>query len=314
MPAMKSKYNVGLALGGGGARGLAHIGVLKVLEREKIPVDLIVGTSMGAIIGAMYARYKNAEIVEQKVLEFLDEFLEKQPWLGVLYSSQREPKNSLFAELSNYVQRRYLGLKALTRISLEPKESLYEPLQNVLDSGNIENLKIPFAAVSLDILNGMPVVIDKGPIIEAVYASAAIEGVFPPLAYNGGLLADGGPVNMTPVEVAKDLGADRVIAVDVHQRIRKVEKFANGLEIIMRADNIGLDRLRLVDLAKADIVIAPSVATIHWANFAKARQCIRRGVQATEMMIPDIKKAIAGRRWLARMTNKIKLVFAEAPD
>lgn len=311
MSKIRKKYKLALALGGGGARGLAHIGVLKVLEQENIKIDLIVGTSMGAIVGGMYAQLHDADILESRTLEFLDEFLKKKQWIKVLDSTRKEAKNSLFTELSNYVQRRFLGLKALTKISLESKESLYKPLQSVLVDNNIEDTKIPFAAVSIDILNGIPVVLDKGPIIDAVYASSAIEGVFPPLDCNGSLLADGGPVNITPIEVARDLGAELVIAVDVYQKIRRVEKFANGLEVIMRADNIGLNRLRLIDLSQADVVISPSVTTIHWANFSKAKQCIRRGQQATEIIMPEIKNLLSRKKWFSRIKDSIKFLFED---
>lgn len=303
---MKNRYGLALALGGGGARGLAHIGVLKVLEREKVQVDLIVGTSMGSIVGAMYAQLQDAAAVEAKVLSFVDDFLRRRQWLNILSGNKNESKQSLLVELSNYVQKRYLGFKALTRISLETKDSLYDPLHKVLIDNNIEDNAIPFAAVCIDLLKGMPQVFSTGPIIDAVYASSAIEGVFPPLERDGMLLADGGPVNITPVQIAKELGAQRVIAVDVHQRIRKAERFANGLEVIMRADNIGLNRLRQIELALADVVISPNVRSIHWANFYKARECIRRGQQAARVAVPDIKVALQRKKWLLRLKENFR--------
>jgi len=311
MPKVKNQYELALALGGGGARGLAHIGVLKVLEREKIQVDLIVGTSMGAIVGAMYAQLKDAAAVEAKVLSFVDEFLRKRQWLNILSNNKSETRQSLLVELSNYVQKRYLGFKALTRISLETKNSLYDPLRKVLIDNDIEDNAIPFAAVAIDLLKGIPRVFSRGPIIDAVYASSAIEGVFPPLERDGMLLADGGPVNITPVQVAKELGAQRVIAVDVHQRIRKAEKFANGLEVIMRADNIGLDRLRQIELSLADVVISPNVRSIHWANFYKARECIRRGQQAARVAMPDIDAMIKRKTWLINLKENFRNYLLE---
>ena len=303
---MKNRYGLALALGGGGARGLAHIGVLKVLEREKVQVDLIVGTSMGSIVGAMYAQLQDAAAVEAKVLSFVDDFLRRRQWLNILSDNKSETRQSLLVELSNYVQKRYLGFKALTRISLETKDSLYDPLHKVLIDNNIEDNNIPFAAVCIDLLKGMPQVFSSGSIIDAVYASSAIEGVFPPLERDGMLLADGGPVNITPVQIAKELGARRVIAVDVHQRIRKAEKFANGLEVIMRADNIGLNRLRQIELAQADVVISPNVRSIHWANFYKARECVRRGQQAARVAVPDIRAMLQRKKWLPRLRENFR--------
>jgi len=303
---VNKKYKLALALGGGGARGLAHIGVLKVLERENIKFDLIVGTSMGAIIGAMYTQLPDAEAIETKALSFLDEFLEGKQWIKTLDPGLSADKPSLLTELSQYVQRRYLTLKALTRIALEPKESLYEPLKSVILDNNIEDNEIPFTAVSIDIVNGKPIVLSRGSIIDAVYASAAIEGVFPPLEYDGGLLSDGGPVNITPVEVALNLGARKVIAVDVFQKIRRVDKFVNGLEIIMRGDNIGLNRLRQIELAMADIVIYPEVSAIHWASFGRASECIELGRKAAEIKMPEIRKLLSRFAWLSKITGSWK--------
>jgi NTE family protein len=300
------KYKLALALGGGGTRGIAHIGVLKVLERENIEFDLIVGTSMGAIVGAMYSQLKNADKLESKVLDFLDEFLKGKQWIKIMDKEYREDKRSLLAELSIYIQRRILGLKALTKISLEHKEALYEPLQKVIIDSNIEDNKIPFASVSIDIHNGKQMVLDKGPTVDAVYASAAIEGIFPPLQHEEGVLSDGGPINMTPVDVALGLGAEKVIAVDVHQRISPVDKFANGIEVIMRADSIGLDRLHQIELSKADIVIEPEVSDIHWASFGRARECIRLGQLAAETTLPDIKMMLAKRKWLLKFKRWLK--------
>jgi NTE family protein len=309
MPEVKKKYRLALALGGGGARGLAHIGVLKVLEREKVDIDLIVGTSMGAVVGAMYVQYRNAEVIQSKILSFLDDFIEKKQWLKVLSNKQKGSKHSLFTELSYYIQRRYLEIKTLTRASLEDKDALYEPLKNILIDNDIEDNQVSFAAVSLDLLKGVPVVLDKGSIIDAVYASSAVEGIFPPLEYNGGLLADGGPVNITPVEVAIKLGAEKVIAVDVPHGFHRMEKFNNGLEIMMRADSIGLRRLREIELSLANIVIIPNVSAIHWANFTKASQCIWRGELATQEMMPQIRTALAKKGWLVKVKDRLKQFF-----
>jgi NTE family protein len=308
------KYKLALALGGGGARGIAHVGVLKVLQRESINIDLIVGTSMGAIIGGLYCQLGDALAVEKSVLAFVEKYVQEKRWIDILNTQHEESKKSLLAELSSHVQRRYMGLKALTRIALEPKESLYEPLQNILIDNNIEDNKIQFAAVSLNLVTGETAVLTEGSIIDAVYASSAIEGVFPPLEKNGAFLADGGPVNITPVVVARNMDARRILAVDVHQKIHKVAKFANGLEVIMRADNIGLNRLRQIDLAEADLVIAPNVGAIHWANFNKAQECIRRGEKAAEMMLPSLKKLIKGKSIFEQLKSGAKLLLKDLAE
>ena len=311
---MKHKYNLALALGGGGARGIAHIGVLKVLERENIKVDLIVGTSMGAIIGGLYSQVGDASVVEKKVLGFLDTFLENNRRIQLLSPQKSEEKQSLLNELSSYVEKGYFGYKALTRISLEPKETLFNPLKSLLIDNNIEDNPLPFATVSLDLYGGEMKVISSGSILNAVYASAAIGGVFPPLPLVGCFLADGGPISITPVDVARSLGAKYVIGVDVYEKVLKMESFANGLEIYKRSDDLGLNRLRQIELANADLVIAPSVGTIHWANFNKAYECIRRGEQAAEMMMPSLQNLLTEKNWYEQFIAKAKSFFENNPN
>lgn len=311
---MKMKYNLALALGGGGARGIAHIGVLKVLEDEGIKPDLIVGTSMGAIIGGMYAQLVDARAVEEKALNYIDRFTKEQRWMNMLNHHKKGNDKSLLAELSEYVQKRYIGFKALTNISIEPKESLYDPLKSILIDNAIEDCDIPFAAVSLDLISGETIVLRKGSVINAVYASSAIEGIFPPLKLNGGLLGDGAPVNITPVEVAKLLESKYVIAVDVHHRMQKMEKFSNGLEVIFRADNVGLNRLRQIELSNADVVIGPKVGSIYWADFNKARECIKRGEQAAKMMLPTIKRMLKKRGFLGQLKQGVQLLLQDLSE
>lgn len=313
MPKVDKTYNLAFALGGGGARGIAHIGVLKVLEREGVIPDLIVGTSMGAIIGGMYAQLLDAAAVEEKVLNFVDKFIQQQRWTSLL-NTQEESKKSLLSELSGYVQRKYIGFKALTNISLESKDSLYEPLTEILIDNAIEECKMPFASVALDLVSGETRVLRRGSIIDAIYASSAIEGIFPPLEYNGGLLGDGGPVSITPVEVARGLDSRFVVASDVHHRLKKIDKFANGLEVMLRADNLGLNRLRQIELSYADAVISPRVGAIHWASFNKARECIRRGEQAAEMMIPVIKKTLKQRNFFSQLKKGFKLLLKDLSE
>lgn len=289
---MKKKNKLTLALGGGGARGLAHIGVLKVLEREKIPIDLIVGTSMGAIIGGMYSQLRDARTIETRALSYIDNFVQNRRWVQLFKAQRNDGKPSLLEEISSYVQQKYIGFKALTQISLEPKDTLYKPLTNLLVDKNIEESRIPFAAISVDLISGDTKIFSRGPIIDAVYASSAIEGIFPPLELDGCYLADGGPVSITPVEIALQMRNQRVVAVDVYQEVQQVSTFANGLEVMLRADSLGLNRLRQIDLAQADYVIAPDLEDVGWADFDRARDCIKLGELAAEVALPAISRLL----------------------
>lgn len=276
---------------------MAHIGVLRVLQREGIMPDLIVGTSMGAVIGGMYAQVGDVAEVERKILSFINTFGVKAKWLNFLGEFDDKDRHDMFRDIAYYIKKRFAGFKALTRISLEDKKILYDPLSSFFSDEPIENCKIPFAAVALDIKNGSMEVLDKGSIIESVYASAAVQGVFPPIDYRDMLLCDGGPIAIVPAEAARILGAQRIIAVDVSPDIKEKVKFASGLEIILRADSISQDRLRRIDRRMADVVIAPRVHAVHWANFTRIEYCIRRGETAAEQSLSMIKNLTTRRPW-----------------
>ncbi len=297
----KHRYNLALVLGGGGARGLAHIGVIRSLQRAGITPDLIVGTSMGAVIGGMYAQIGEIDEVERKILSFIDTFGVKAKWLNFLGESDDKDRHDMFRDIAYYIKKRFAGLKTLTRISLEDKKILYDPLSGFFADELIENCKIPFAAVALDIKNGSMEVLNDGSIIESVYASAAVQGVFPPIDYRNMLLCDGGPIAVVPVEAARILGARHTIAVDVAPDIKEKAEFASGLEIILRADSISQDRLRRIDQRMADVVIAPQVHDVHWANFTRVKYCIRRGESAAEQSLNMIKELAAIRPWWKKL-------------
>jgi len=301
---MAKKVKIGLALGSGGARGLAHIGVLKALEEQKIPIDLIVGTSMGAIIGGIYAQEPNAQRLEKLVKKYVCRHDFQEGWLGFLKDELNRKEENLLRELSHFVRKKYLSYLTTHRLSLEKKERLLNPLKELLRNEPMEKTKIGFATVAIDLTTGKEVVFQKGSIIDAVYASSAIQGVFPPLILNNKILVDGGPTSGVPIEITKKLGADFVIAVNVPQIPRKEKEFKNGLEVILRSDWVAQAKLNQLNLSFADVVVTPAVRSIHWANFGKVDDCIQRGYQATIRRIDQIKDKLAKRRSFWRNLRK----------
>ncbi len=179
------KRKIGLALGSGAARGFAHIGVLKVLDEEKIPIDFIAGTSIGALIGAIYASGISAKEIEELVLNL-----------------DRRKTTAFFTPTIPYS-----GLVEGKRIT--------EFMKSIIGNQNIEELKIPFAAVATNVMSGREVIITKGSAVEAVRASISIPGIFTPCKYNGDFLVDGGLVNPVPVNCVRNMGADFIIAVNI---------------------------------------------------------------------------------------------------
>jgi NTE family protein len=267
------KPKIALVLGGGAARGFAHIGVIRALEQEKIPIDLIVGTSVGSLIGAIYA-YDMSSIE----LEWTAFTLEK---------------DNLFD---------YGLMSAFTGMGAAKGDKLEEFVRSKVPVANIENLKIPFAAVATDLNRGTRVILDKGSVARAVRASSAIPGVFPPVDHQGKMLVDGGVIDNIPVSVAREKGADIVIAVDISENVFNFN-ITNVLDVMLQAITIMGAENAKVKRKDADVVISPKVGDVGMLDFTQKKRCMLAGIEATQKIMPDIKAKIEewGRKRAAQM-------------
>ncbi len=302
---------IGLVLGAGAARGLAHIGVLKVLDEEKIHVDFIAGTSIGALIGAIYASGVSAKEMEEIALNV-----------------DKTKTITLFTPTIPYS-----GLVDGSRI--------IRFIESIIGRQNIDDLKIPFAAVATNVLTGEEIVITKGSLLDALRASTSIPGIFTPAKYNGKFLVDGGLVNPVPVSVAIGMGADIVIAVNVlpspqkniqnikmKEETRKISterinsktvniylsKFLPSLKPVTRLSNlvrkrasapnifnvilqtVAITEHQIITLQlaryKPDFLITPSLEFIKPLEFFRAKEAISAGEKAIISALPEIKKKL----------------------
>ncbi|MDD5126875.1 MAG: patatin-like phospholipase family protein [Dehalococcoidales bacterium] len=272
-----SRKKVGLVLGSGSARGLAHIGVLRVLKEENIPVDMIAGTSIGALVGAMYALRRNIARVEA--------IADNMKWSRLLSLVDLTiPKTGLI---------RGQRLLAWGR-SLIGRDILFS------------DLEIPFACVATDIMDGQETVINEGSVTEAVRASISIPGIFSPAKRGNRYFVDGGLVNPIPVSIVKNMGAEFVIAVNilpdtgggdrtymVEGRGKKALKEPSIIDILMQSIYIGSRPLIRTALKSADIVIEPDVTYIGPSEFHRASECILQGALAAADCIPKLKRLLA---------------------
>jgi NTE family protein len=262
-----SKKKIGLALSGGAARGLAHIGVLEVLQKEGVPIDIIAGTSAGAVIGAIYAWNQDINRIREHALE---------------------PGWKKFAPLID---------PSLPRTGLIKGRKIKDLLTSYI-GGNTKfsDLKIPFACVATDIETGEEVVIDRGSVAEALRATISIPAIFTVVKREGRYLVDGGLTTPVPVNVVRRMGADFIIAVnvtpDVSTRIEKVHREPNIFQIIMQSLYITTYSVARSSLGDADIVIEPDLSRIGAGDFQKARELILRGAQAAHRAIPEIKRRL----------------------
>ncbi len=302
------ELKIGLALGGGGARGLAHVGVLKVLEQAGIRPQLVVGTSMGSIIGVLYCFLQDALLVENQILSHLKS--PKLAQLGLDNFSRKKSKNLIDRNLRPALERLtrvYMLTSAITKDHLIADEKIKVLLSLLVPEIEIENLSLPFAAVAADLLSGSPYIFNQGPAAVATRASAAIPGIFPPVPFQGMQLVDGCVVSLIPVLETRQLGADFTIAVDVSQPLAATKPFRTGVDIWLRADFITNMRLRDVHLNSADKVIHVKNLDFSWNAFHSAREIIAAGARAAQDALPEILSALKTppplpwwKRWLRR--------------
>jgi NTE family protein len=284
---------IGLALGGGAARGLAHLGVLKVFEDAQIQIDMIAGTSLGALIGGLYALEPDAALVTSKVEHFLHSFRARKTRLEFIRRLE-EPENrnqGFFSDMANLIRKGYFwGITATKPAFISEKE--YEDfIYPLIPERTIEDTQIPFGCVATDIRNGKRVVYRNGPMRRAISASCALPGIFPPVVDGNMLLVDGGWVERVPVRCARDMGADIVIAVDVSSEIGKFED-RYGLDVVLRADAVSRIYLNELLVQEADILIHPAVGATHWADFSNFRELYRQGESAALEKLVSVRTRI----------------------
>ena len=301
---MGSQCKIGLALGSGGARGLAHAGVLEALEEAGIRAQLVAGTSMGAIVGALYAQ----EPVPSRVWERLSAYVTNEdfasywaPFVPRDDNEARDPQSRLTG-VFDFMQRKMIAVKTVTRPYMQDEMKLRGPLNALFGPIDFEQLEIPLATVALDLVSGHSVVYTSGPLVEGVYASSAIPAVFPPIVGDGTMIVDGGGPFRVPVEACRDLGAEFIIAVDIPAF--EETHFTTGLDMILRSNTIARQRLNQFVCDTADFVIRPDVTEFHWADFGQGEACRARGYEAAQQAMPQLKKLLKRRQGMGFKVRK----------
>jgi NTE family protein len=259
---------VALALGGGAARGFAHIGVIRVLEAERIPIDLVVGTSVGSLIGALYAQKRDVFDLEWTAFALTQDDLIDT---GVM--------------------------NAIVGMGLAKGERLEKFVDAKVQVKTIEALQVPFAAVATDLNWGTKVVIDKGSVAKAVHASSAIPGLFEPVAHQGKILVDGGVVENIPIATARERHADLVIAVDISEDVGNAN-IRNLVDVLLQSANIMFARNSDHSKRGADVLITPDVRGVAMLDFSQKKRCMQAGMDAARAALPRIRAAIA--EWQAK--------------
>ncbi len=300
---MARKLQIGLALGSGGARGLAHAGVLEALHEAGLQADFVAGTSMGSIVGGLYAQSPHPARVWKRLEAYVDNEDFASYWAPFVPRDEEEAHDpqSRLSGIFDYMQRKMIAVKTVTRPYMQEESRLRDPLAALFGPTGFEELEIPFAAVALDLISGRPEVYTQGPLIDGIYASSAIPAVFPPVEIDGKMICDGGGPFRVPVEAVREMGADLVIAVDIPAF--EESKFTTGLDMILRSNTIARQRLNRFVCASADYVIRPNVTEFHWADFSAGEACRARGYAAARDAMPELLELI---RWRESLAYRLK--------
>lgn len=254
---------LGLALGSGGLRGIAHIGVLKVLCKHKIPIDFIAGCSIGSLIGALYA----AGLEPETILK-LAKTLKKRHWLDFVL-----PQMGLVS-----------GERALATIRLLTRQKTFAELAT------------PLAVVATELNSGKEVVFTEGDVAKAVRASISVPGVFIPYAMDDGLFIDGAVINPTPIDTVRNMGADIVIAVDL-AHAGTVCSISNMFDVIIQSIDIMERELCKHRQPHCDVLIQPDVGALSPSSFDTMDECALAGELAAEAAIPQIKSYLLSQEY-----------------
>jgi len=282
-----------LALGGGAARGLAHLGVLKVLEDAQVPVHMIAGTSLGAMMGGLYASNPDAAYWMGRVEQFLHSFVSRKTRLEFIRKLE-QPNNhthGFFSDMAFLIRKGYFWGVTATKSAFIGEKEYQDLIYPLIPDIRLEQTKIPFSCVATDIRNGKRVMYTSGSLRTAISASCALPGIFPPVKDNGMLLVDGGWVERVPVLCARDMGADIIIAVDVSSDVATFED-KSGLDIVLRADAVTRIYLNELLAKEADVVIHPAVGGTHWADFSDPRDLFMQGETAALEKLITIRTVI----------------------
>jgi NTE family protein len=260
------QIRVGLALGGGAARGFAHIGVIKALEAQGIVPDLVVGTSAGSLVGALYAAGNNGFALHKLALE-MDE---------ATISDWSVP---FFAKATGVLKG----------------EALQNYVNRTINNVPLEKLKMPFGAVATDLNSGQPILFQRGNTGAAVRASSAVPSVFQPVRIGDHSYVDGGLVSPVPVRFAREMGADFIIAVNISSQ-PDAQPSTSNLDVLLQTFAIMGQSINYYELKDADIVIQPRLGTMKGNDFPGRNTAILAGEQATAAVMAEIKRKLNAKR------------------
>jgi NTE family protein len=249
---------IALVLGGGSAKGFAHIGVIRALEQEKIPIHMIIGTSVGSLIGGLYAANPNSFDLE---------------WLA--FKIDRADILDFSIVYSKFGPVQGARLEGFIEHNVKVKR--------------VEDTKVPFTPVATDLNTGETILLERGSLAKAIRASSSIPGIFVPVTFDNRTLVDGGVTNNVPCDIAKAKGADIIIAVNLQKDVKNQAAAESIVDIIAQSISVMMRESSRSKLASADVVIEPDTRGISMFDFTQKKRLMEDGIRATREAMPKIK-------------------------
>jgi NTE family protein len=277
-------------LGGGGFKGLAHVGVFLALEEHGVPVRSVIGTSAGALMGACYAHLMNAEEVKEHVLKFLSsEEFQRKGFVSFEDSAKGNGMGSFLSRVVSGIKRQVALERMFRRSSAFGGAALRFVVRGLLPNVDIQDLSLPVAIAALDIASGEEVLITEGALRSAVCASSSVPGFFPPVDRDGRLLVDAGIVDNLPTRLARSLGAMRIVAVDLSAGLGPIPEGEVGMSLLLRAQDIST---RIANRSRggfADVVLKPELEGRSWLDPGEPAEVMDAGYRAALQSMGDIR-------------------------
>lgn len=308
---------IGLVLAGGGALGMAHVGVLKVLEEERIPIAYVAGTSMGSIVGAAFATGQTVPNMEKVLIEsdWDQMFSDGVSRDEVAFRDKAGVNREIYGDTKISVS----DGKLVTPFGAVQGQRLLPVLQRLYTNAppspaDFNRFRIPLRVVAADIETGGAVVVSKGDLATAVRASMSVPGVFAPVEMDGHLLVDGGIVNNLPMDVVREMGADRLIVVELNADFKKKDELQNPLSVsgqiisLLLAQNSAIQKKTLT---KKDVLIEPNLKGYSAVDFGKAAELIKLGEEAARKVVPQLKRLSVSEKEYAAFKQRRELPTEE---
>ena len=273
---------VGLCLGGGGSRGYAHIGAIRALTEAGIKIDMVNGTSIGAIIGGMFALYQDTDEMTTLVKKVVDSVHVNH--FNLFRHSKEGP-----SFLQNWLTEAVCDIAAL-RKSIQSHKNNLKALRILFDEYRFEDTKIPFSAISTDLLTGKTVIIKRGKLIDGVLASASLPGIFPPVTRGKKLLVDGFVLSNIPVTELRQQGADYIISIELVDLTGT--DYQNGIDVLYYVEYLKQKQLEQWAIADSNFHIKIDMSKFDSSHFENYLVAIEQGYETTRKLIPDLKQKL----------------------